>query len=92
MSIIWRRPHRRYRIEFGVDESANEFFLRINGCVRKTRSIVYGRPNYVWTNIEMEWEEHRYLEGWLERTDTGYDLRVTENGVSIVDELVEESA
>ncbi len=80
-------PHPRYRIEFVVDADAGTFEVLINGCVRKSRDLPQaGATSYVWTNIELEWEEHHLLEGWLEPDGAGYALKVTENGEPIMEE------
>lgn len=36
--------------------------LLYNGVVRKERIYAGREPLYVWTNIELEWEEHHYVE------------------------------
>ena len=41
-------------------DRALEFYL--NGCLRKRRDWSGKEPQYVWTNVELEWEEHHYLE------------------------------
>ena len=36
--------------------------LYLNGILRKDRPAGTGEPQYVWTNVELEWEEHHYIE------------------------------
>lgn len=36
--------------------------LALNGVVRKERVFAGREPLYVWTNVELEWEEHHYIE------------------------------
>ena len=36
--------------------------LVYNGVVRKERRFAGREPLYVWTNVELEWEEHHYVE------------------------------
>ncbi len=31
-------------------------------CLRKRREVGEREPQYVWTNVELEWEEHHYIE------------------------------
>ncbi len=41
------------------DDGALELYM--DGCLRKRREP--GKePQYVWTNVELEWEEHHYIE------------------------------
>ncbi|MCH8141626.1 MAG: hypothetical protein IH908_08535 [Proteobacteria bacterium] len=52
--------------------------LYVDGCLRKSRARGRREPQYVWTNIELEWEEHQYIEAryW---SDSG-QLEVRVNG------------
>jgi len=55
--------------------------LWVDGCLRKKRPI---RENvYLWTNIELEWEEHHYVEVYFQG-DTG-SLKITANGNILFD-------
>ncbi|MEM7216908.1 MAG: hypothetical protein AAF515_00990 [Pseudomonadota bacterium] len=36
--------------------------LLYEGVVRKERAHLGREPLYVWTNVELEWEEHHYVE------------------------------
>lgn len=61
-----------------TDDGALELYL--DGCLRKRREP--GKePQYVWTNVELEWEEHHYLEvrHWASQGRT----QVTVNGDEI---------
>ena len=52
--------------------------LWLEGCLRKRRGPSAREPLYVWTNVELYWEEHRYVEA---RYWPGADrLEVTING------------
>ena len=44
-------------------------------------------PQYVWTNVELEWEEHHYIEAryWAHARR----LRVTVNGDPLFDEVLQ---
>ena len=56
--------------------------LVYNGVLRKERVYNNREPLYVWTNVELEWEEHHYIEarywpstGVIEATVNGAPLR-----------------
>ena len=53
--------HRRgdFRVRL-TDDLAIE--LELDGIVRKRRDASEREPQYVWTNVELEWEEHHYIE------------------------------
>ena len=54
--------------------------LYVDNCLRK-RDATSDRTAYVWTNIELHWEEHKYVEARFRR-DAGA-LHVTVNGETI---------
>jgi hypothetical protein len=60
--------------------------LYVDGCLRKRREPGAREPRYVWTNIELEWEEHHYIEAryWARNRR----LQVTVNGDPLFDEVV----
>ena len=64
-----------------TDDGAIELYL--DKCLRKRRDKSEIEPQYVWTNVELEWEEHHYIEVkyWA---STGV-LKITVNGDAIVD-------
>ena len=43
-----------------TEEEALELWL--DGCLRKRREPSVRDPLYVWTNVELDWEEHHYIE------------------------------
>ena len=53
--------------------------LWVNGCLRKQRPA-RGQV-YLWTNIELEWEEHHYVEVYF-HCETGL-LKITANGKAL---------
>lgn len=53
-----------WRVNFAVGPG-NSVGLFVNECLRKERSAPPGEVVYVWTNLELEWEEHRWLEARL---------------------------
>ncbi len=36
--------------------------LHLDGCLRKRSETEESRVLYVWTNIELDWENHRFVE------------------------------
>ncbi len=57
--------------------------LYVDNCLRKDRPRSGKEPQYVWTNIELEWEEHHYIEARYWASDKR--LQVTVNGESMYD-------
>ena len=72
--------HRQFAIAI-TDDGGLELWL--DGCLRKRRDPSPRSPLYVWTNIELDWEEHHYVEAryYPERGQ----LRVTVNGAPILE-------
>lgn len=75
--------HRNKHFEIRVDD-AGALELYLEGCLRKRREPGERQPRYVWTNVELEWEEHHYVEVryW---SDAGR-LQVTVNGKPVVEQ------
>ena len=62
-----------------TDDGALELWL--DGCLRKRRDPGERDPLYVWTNIELDWEEHHYVEArYYRHTD---ELALTINGAPV---------
>lgn len=75
-------PHRHKTFELKLTpEGAIELYL--DNCLRKRREVGDREPQYVWTNVELEWEEHHYIE--VRYWKSADRLRITVNG----DELLE---
>lgn len=53
--------HRERIFEIRVDDGAG-LELWFGGVCRKQRLPSEVEPWYAWTNVELEWEEHHYLE------------------------------
>ena len=53
----------------------------MDGVLRKRRESSDRQPQYVWTNVELNWEEHHYVEAryWAD-TD---QLKLTVNGDTV---------
>ena len=64
-----------------TDEEALELWL--DGCLRKRREPSVRDPLYVWTNVELDWEEHHYIEvRYFRRSGL---LKATVNGEPILE-------
>lgn len=86
MSHIVEFAHRHKTFEVHItDDGALE--LHLDGCLRKRRQASLKQPQYVWTNVELEWEEHHYIEAryWA---DSGL-LKVTVNGDPLLEQTLD---
>ena len=79
----FQHRHKSYYLRI-TDEGTLELY--VDDCLRKDRPRSGREPQYVWTNVELEWEEHHYIEAryWA---STGR-LKVTINGDPVFDEPV----
>ena len=75
--------HRTFAIVIADDDGLE---LWLDGCLRKRCDPSNREPFYVWTNIELDWEEHHYVEARYYRGRRA--LKVTINGDSILDETL----
>lgn len=71
--------HKTVRVTVTADGGLE---LWLNGCLRKRREPTERDPLYVWTNVELYWEEHRYVEARYYRGADG-GLEVTINGDTV---------
>ena len=82
-------PHRRRRFRIRITEDG-ALELWLDGCLRKRCAPSPGDPLgplYVWTNIELDWEEHHYIEArYHRRTGT---LAVAVNGACVLERVLE---
>jgi hypothetical protein len=81
----------RYHIDYHdrpVDLQINddhELVLLLDGVPRKRRNRVGVSCVYVWTNIELHWEEHHYIEArWWPESGRVY---VTVNGKPLLEAM-----
>ena len=51
--------HKKFEVVIAND---NGLELWLDGCLRKRREPSHSEPLYDWTNVELLWEEHRYVE------------------------------
>ena len=81
--ISFDHRHKSFEIIL-TDEGAIELYL--DNCLRKRRDPGPKEPQYVWTNVELEWEEHHYIEAryWA---GTGV-LKVTVNGDNLIEQVL----
>ena len=82
-SKYYRQRHKTFEFTL-TDDGAIELWL--DGCLRKRRDASDKQPQYVWTNVELEWEEHHYIEAryWA---DSG-ELKITVNGDPLLQETL----
>jgi hypothetical protein len=81
--------HRHKHFELRItDDGALELYL--DDCLRKRRERSEREPQYVWTNVELEWEEHHYVE--VRYWASNGELRVTVNGDSLLQANLAENA
>ncbi len=79
----FQHRHKSYYLRI-TDEGTLELY--VDDCLRKDRPKTGREPQYVWTNVELEWEEHHYIEAryWA----SSGRLQVTINGDPVFDEPV----
>ena len=73
--------------DFAVRQTQEgELALMLGKVVRKTCPPSDREPQYLWTNVELEWEEHHYIEAryWA----ASGRLRITANGGTLHDGAV----
>ena len=74
--------------EFAVHQTAEgELTLMFGKVVRKQCPPSDREPQYLWTNVELEWEEHHYIE--VRYWATSRQLRITANGQPLLDDAVD---
>jgi hypothetical protein len=83
------RGARRYRLNYRdrpveLEIDGDELVLRLDGIERKRRHREGVSCAYVWTNIELHWEEHHFIEGrWWPASGR---VLLTVNGAPLIDE------
>ncbi len=85
--VNFTHRHKTFELQI-TDEGALELYL--DDCLRKRREASDKEPQYVWTNVELEWEEHHYIEVryWA---STG-KLDVTVNGEPLLQQTLSAKA
>ncbi|MEM7097395.1 MAG: hypothetical protein AAF541_03980 [Pseudomonadota bacterium] len=57
-SIPFKHRHKSFELRRTSDGGIE---LYLDNCLRKRREAG-AEPQYLWTNVELEWEEHHYIE------------------------------
>jgi len=77
--------HRKRPFEVRVEtDGALELYL--DRCLRKRCEWTGTEPQYVWTNVELEWEEHHYVEARYWASERR--LEVTVNGAPLLETVL----
>ena len=82
-SLTFDLEHKQFLIRVAEDSALE---LYVDNCLRK-RDATTDPVAYVWTNIELHWEEHRYVEVRLMRRSRS--LRVTVNRETVFDDRID---
>lgn len=79
-SVTFSHRHKDF-VLVRTDDGAIELYL--DDVLRKRRDVTGREPQYVWTNVELEWEEHHYIEAryWA----SSGALKVTVNGDALME-------
>ena len=82
-TITFQHRHKTFELKI-TDDHALELYL--DNCLRKRREQSDKEPQYVWTNVELEWEEHHYIEAryWA----SSARLEVTVNGEPLLQKVL----
>ena len=67
--------HKKCKVVISEDDGLE---IWLDGCLRKRREPSSRHSLYVWTNVELYWEEHVYVEARFFRC--GRQLKVALNG------------
>ena len=89
--------YRNWQLRFEIGPG-DRLALFANDCLRKERIGDASQVLYVWTNLELEWEEHHWLEARLLAPPAAQlgelrsrTLRVTVNGEPLVQAEIPDS-
>jgi hypothetical protein len=86
------RGLRRYRLSYRdrpveLEIDGEELVLRLDGIERKRRHREGVSCVYVWTNVELHWEEHHLIEGrWWPASGR---VLLSVAGVTLIDETAQ---
>ena len=83
MSRVYPFRYRGKRFTICLTEG-NALELCLDGIVRKRRLPSGREPMYLWTNVELQWEEHHYVE--VRYWPSSNRLMITVNGSPLRDE------
>ena len=80
-TLNFQHRHKTFELRL-TQEGTLELYL--DNCLRKDRPA--GRePQYLWTNVELEWEEHHYIE--VRYWASTRALKITVNGDGLLDRV-----
>ena len=82
-SIHFNHRHKRFELTL-TDDGAIELYL--DDCLRKRREASEREPQYVWTNVELEWEEHHYIE--VRYWASSRTAKITVNGAPLLEQTL----
>lgn len=89
-SRAFRFRYEMYAVEV-VIRPDSELVLVAGGIVRKSRHPGASGSAYVWTNLELYWEEHHFVEAYFTLRPDGAHLRITMNGEPLFERELEHS-
>jgi len=80
-AITWQHSFSlgQHEVALRVDAALN-LELLLDGVVRKRRAGDAARPRYVWTNVELPFEDHHLIEARLVPEADVLAVRITCNG------------
>ena len=81
--VAFQHRHKHFELHL-TDDGAIELYL--DGVMRKRRARGEKEPQYVWTNVELEWEEHHYVE--VRYWASSGKLVITVNGEPLLQETL----
>ncbi len=86
-NLTFSHRHKTFECRL-TDDGAIELWL--DGCLRKRREASGKEPQYVWTNVELEWEEHHYIEAryWA----SSGELNITVNGDHLLQRKLQQNS
>ena len=80
-SITFQHRHKSFELVRTADGGIE---LYLDNCLRKRREPG-AEPQYVWTNVELEWEEHHYIE--VRYWASNRKLKITVNGSPLLEQV-----
>ncbi|MEE9254162.1 MAG: hypothetical protein V3U43_04465 [Pseudomonadales bacterium] len=84
----FRFRYEMYAVEI-VIRADDELVLLAGGIVRKSRRPGVSGSAYVWTNLELYWEEHHFVEACFTRRGDVDHLKITMNGDPLFEREIE---
>lgn len=73
--------HKTFRL---VVKANDDLELYVDNCLRKRDKAAGSQVLYVWTNVELHWEEHRFVEARFDRL--ARKLNVTVNREEVLNQ------